>query len=36
MARVKVRAAAKEGLVKQQTAERVVKRIEALLRGHDA
>jgi hypothetical protein len=34
--RVKVRAAAKEGIVKQRTAEGVVKRIEALLRGHDA
>ena len=34
--RVIVRAAAKEGLVKQKTAEGVVKRIESLLRGHDA
>ena len=36
LTRVKVRAAAKEGLVKQKTAEGVVKRIESLLRGHDA
>jgi hypothetical protein len=33
---VRVRAAAKEGIVKQQTAEGVVKRIESLLRGHGA
>jgi hypothetical protein len=33
MTKVKVRAAAKEGIVKRQTAEGVVKRIESLLRG---